>query len=91
MSTPPAAGPALAAAPAALAPLPVPPSPARATAAAARAARTKLLLEGPIAPTLARLAAPNVVAMGVMAATSIAEGVFAGLLGVSALAGLALV
>lgn len=62
-----------------------------AAAAAARAVKTKTLLEGPIGPTLARLATPNVVAMFVMAATSIAEGFYAGLLGVSALAGLALV
>lgn len=70
-------------------------TPARPTraeaAAAARAARTKLLLEGPIGPTLARLAAPNVIAMLVTAAMSVAEGAFAGHLGVSALAGLALV
>lgn len=59
--------------------------------AAARAAKTKALLEGPIGPTLARLSAPNVIAMIVMAATSIAEGYFAGQMGVSALAGLALV
>lgn len=63
----------------------------RAAAAANRAARTRLLLEGPIGPTLARLAAPNVIAMFVMSAMSIAEGYFAGLLGVTALAGLALV
>ncbi len=62
-----------------------------AAAAAARAARTRLLLHGPIAPTLARLAAPNVVAMLVTAAMSVAEGAFAGQLGVAALAGLALV
>ncbi len=61
------------------------------TAAASRAARTRRLLEGPIAPTLARLAAPNVVAMLVMSAMSIAEAFFAGLLGIQALAGLALV
>lgn len=60
-------------------------------AEAARAARTRMLLEGPIAPTLAKLAAPNIVAMLVMAAVSIAEGVFAAQLGVSSLAGLALV
>jgi Na+-driven multidrug efflux pump len=60
-------------------------------ASAARAARTRLLLTGPIAPTLARLAAPNVLAMVVTAAMSIAEGAFAGRLGVGALAGLALV
>ncbi|MFN3260251.1 MAG: MATE family efflux transporter [Pikeienuella sp.] len=61
------------------------------TAEAARATRTRLLLEGPVGPTLARLAAPNVVAMLVSAATSIAEGWFAAASGVSALAGLALV
>lgn len=67
-------------------------SPGRAAAAAAaRAAKTKLLLEGPIGPTLARLAAPNIVAMFAMTATSIAEGFFAGILGVGALAGLAIV
>jgi len=60
-------------------------------AAKARAARTRRLLEGPIKPTLARLAAPNVLAMVVMAAMSIAEGAFAGALGLDALAGLALV
>jgi Na+-driven multidrug efflux pump len=60
-------------------------------AADARAARTAVLLNGPIAPTLARLAAPNVLAMAVMAAVSIAEGAFAGVLGLHALAGLALV
>ncbi|MEX2517804.1 MAG: MATE family efflux transporter, partial [Paracoccaceae bacterium] len=60
-------------------------------AAAKRAARMRRLLEGPIGPTLARLAAPNVVAMSVTAAMSIAEGYFAGRMGISALAGLALV
>jgi Na+-driven multidrug efflux pump len=48
-------------------------------------------LEAPIAPTLARLAAPNIIAMLVTAAMSVAEGAFAGVMGVSALAGLALV
>ncbi|MDR6264368.1 MATE family efflux transporter [Roseobacter sp. N2S] len=62
-----------------------------AASAAARAGRTKLLLNGPIGPTLAKLAAPNVLAMLVQAAMSIAEGVFASRLGVTALAGLALV
>lgn len=60
-------------------------------AAAARAARTQAMLDGPIGPTLARLAAPNVLAMVVQALMSIAEGVFASRLGVEALAGLALV
>lgn len=62
-----------------------------ATATASRAERTRRLLEAPIGPTLARLAAPNIVAMLVMSATSVAEAWFAGRLGVSALAGLALV
>ncbi len=67
------------------------PSAAANRGAVARAARTRRLLEGPIGPTLARLAAPNVIAMLVMTAMSIAEGAYAGRLGVSSLAGLALV
>lgn len=66
--------------------------PSRAEVAAARrAARTKVLLEGPIAPTLARLAAPNILAMLVASALVVSEAVFAGRLGVASLAGLALV
>lgn len=61
------------------------------SAEASRAKRTALFLNGPIAPTLARLAGPNVIAMFVMAASSIAEGYFAGQLGIAALAGVALV
>lgn len=61
------------------------------TAATTRAARTRSMLEGPIGPTLVRLAGPNVLAMVVQAFISIAEGVFASQLGVEALAGLALV
>ena len=61
------------------------------SAAAARAARTRAMLEGPIGPTLARLAAPNVLAMIVQALMSISEGIFASRLGVDSLAGLALV
>lgn len=69
-----------------------PASDGRADAASiARAGKTRVILEGPIVPTLARLAAPNVIAMFMTAATSIAEGFYAGLLGVSALAGLTLV
>ena len=60
-------------------------------AGALRAARTDRLLKGPIGPTLMGLAAPNVLAMFVQAAQSIAEAYFASLLGVTALAGLALV
>src|SRR5262245_27345154 len=63
-----------------------------ADAAAARpvAARTRLLLEGPIAPTLLRLAAPNVVVMVVQAAVNAGEAYFLGWLGADALAGVSL-
>lgn len=57
----------------------------------AQASRTRLLLEAPIPPTLAKLAAPNVIAMFVQAAQGMAEAYFASKLGVTALAGLALV
>ncbi len=62
-----------------------------AAATQARATRTRALLEAPIAPTLAKLAAPNVLAMFVQTVQSISEAYFASLLGVTALAGLALV
>ena len=42
-------------------------------AADARAARTRLLLTGPVGATLARLAAPNILAMLVSAAMNISE------------------
>ncbi len=58
---------------------------------ARRQQRTQMLLTAPIVPTLAKLAAPNVAAMFFTAIMSISEGYFAGQLGVSALAGLALV
>lgn len=61
------------------------------TATASREARTHSMLKGPIGPTLAGLAGPNVLAMIVQALMTIAEGVFASQLGVEALAGLALV
>jgi MATE family, multidrug efflux pump len=61
------------------------------SAATMREGRTRAMLKGPIGPTLARLAAPNVLAMLVQALMTIAEGVFASRLGVEALAGLALV
>ncbi|MBB3995437.1 putative MATE family efflux protein [Sulfitobacter undariae] len=65
---------------------------ARADAASsARAARTHALLTAPIGPTLMALATPNVLAMLVQAAQSIAEAYFASLMGVTVLAGLALV
>jgi putative MATE family efflux protein len=61
------------------------------TAAPALAARTLRLLEGPVAPTLLRLAAPNVVVMVVQAAVSTMDAVFVGWLGSDALAGVSLV
>jgi putative MATE family efflux protein len=54
------------------------------------AATTAVYLTAPIAPTLARLAAPNIVAMFIMLATSAAEAWYIGQLGIEALAGLAL-
>ena len=49
-----------------------------------------VLLTAPIAATIARLAAPNILAMFVMLATSMAEAWYVGQLGTTALAGLAL-
>jgi putative MATE family efflux protein len=60
-------------------------------AATLRASRTRALLTAPIGPTLLKLAAPNVLAMFVQAAQSVAEAYYASVLGVTALAGLALV
>ena len=48
---------------------------------------TKRLLEGPIAPTLLRLAAPNVVMLVAQVAISILEAYYVGWLGADALAG----
>lgn len=53
--------------------------------------RTRLLLEGPIAPTLLRLAAPNVVTTVVQGSTGLIEAYFVGFLGTDALAGVTLV
>src|SRR5262245_38260490 len=56
------------------------------------AARTRLLLEGPIVSTLLRLGAPNVVVNVVLiAVTATVDAYFVGRLGSSALAGLTLV
>lgn len=56
------------------------------------AARTKLLLDGPIAATLLRIAAPNVVVNVVLiSVTTSVDAHFVGRLGLDALAGLALV
>ena len=66
------------------------------TAAAAEAVpaldpRTRVLLEGPIARTLLRLGAPNVLVMLAQAAVGLIETYFVGKLGTNALAGMALV
>ena len=53
--------------------------------------RTKLLIEAPIAPTLLRLAIPNVITTVVQASTGLIETYFIGKLGTDALAGVALV
>jgi putative MATE family efflux protein len=61
------------------------------TAAPPMAARTRVLLEGAIAPTLLRLAAPNVAVMMMQALLSIADAYWVGHLGADALAGVSLV
>src|SRR3990167_5034572 len=56
-----------------------------------RDSRTRMLLEAPIAPTLLRLAAPNVLVMLAQAGVGLIETYFVGQLGTDALAGMALV
>ena len=51
--------------------------------------RTRLLLEAPIAPTLLRLSAPNVLVMLAQAGVGLIETYFVGKLGTDALAGMA--
>ncbi|MGV3682179.1 MAG: MATE family efflux transporter [Acidovorax sp.] len=53
--------------------------------------RTRMLLEAPIAPTLLRLALPNVLVMLAQAGVGLIETYFVGKLGTDALAGMALV
>ena len=53
--------------------------------------RTRTLLEGPILPTLLRLAWPNVLVMLGQASTGLIEVYWVGSLGTDALAGMALV
>jgi putative MATE family efflux protein len=55
------------------------------------AARTRRLLEGPVAPTLLGLAAPNVLVMVLQAVVTTLDAVFVGWLGSAALAGVSLV
>ena len=54
------------------------------------AARTRLLLEGPILPTLLRLAAPNVLNLLAFAGVITFDGFFLGRIGTNALAGASL-
>src|SRR5229473_8436847 len=53
--------------------------------------RTRALLEAPIAPTLLRLAVPNMLVLVAQAAAGLIETYFIGKLGTDALAGVALV
>src|SRR5215471_9607799 len=53
--------------------------------------RTRVLLHGPIVPTLLRMAWPNVLVMVAQAATGLIETWFVSKLGTDALAGMALV
>ena len=53
--------------------------------------RTRALLQGPIVPTLLRMAWPNVLIMFAQAATGLIETYWIGYLGTDALAGMALV
>jgi putative MATE family efflux protein len=57
----------------------------------ATSARTRALLQGPIGPTLAKLALPNMLVAITQSAVAIADAWFVGHLGVTALASLALV
>jgi Na+-driven multidrug efflux pump len=72
-----------------------PPSRAPITAASPRSAgpppaRTRLLLDGPVLPTLLRLAAPNVLNLLAIAGMITFDGLFLGRLGVDVLAGASL-
>jgi putative MATE family efflux protein len=64
---------------------------APAPAGAAMSAQTRRLLDGPVTPTLLRLAAPNVLMMVLQAAVSTLDAVYVGWLGSQALAGVSLV
>ena len=64
--------------------------PAGKAAARPAAVRTKLLLEGPLLPTLLRLAAPNVLNLLAFVGVIIFDGYFLGRIGTDALAGASL-
>ena len=69
---------------------PAPLSAPTSTPKPAAAARTKLLLEGPILPTLLRLAAPNVLNLLAFVGVIVFDGFFLGRIGTNALAGASL-
>src|SRR5438270_6286699 len=69
---------------------PVPLSAPTSTPKPAAAARTKLLLEGPILPTLLRLAAPNALNLLAFVGVIVFDGFFLGRIGTNALAGASL-
>ncbi|MFE0756841.1 MATE family efflux transporter [Inquilinus sp. NPDC058860] len=69
----------------------VPSGAAPASAPAALSARTRMLLHGPIVPTILRLAWPNVLVMLAQASTGLIETWWLSHLGTDALAGMALV
>jgi putative MATE family efflux protein len=60
------------------------------TAPPSAAARTRLLLDGPILPTLLRLAAPNILNLLAFVGVIVFDGYFLGRIGTSALAGASL-
>ena len=65
--------------------------PAASAAAPPLAPRTRLILTGPVLPTLLKLAAPNIAVMMVQAVMSAVDAFYLGWLGADALAGVALV
>src|SRR5262249_35882595 len=65
-------------------------SPSTRVASPSAAARTKLLLNGPILPTLLRLAAPNVLNLLAFVGVIVFDGFFLGRIGTNALAGASL-
>jgi len=66
------------------------PAPFAKVAARPPAAKTKRLLEGPVLPTLLRLATPNVLNLLALAGMITFDGLFLGRLGADALAGVSL-
>jgi MATE family, multidrug efflux pump len=75
---------------AAISPLALSPPSSPASVVRPAAARTRLLLEGPVLPTLLRLAAPNVLNLLALAGMITFDGLFVGRLGADALAGVSL-